>query len=156
MGIEGLERLDVWRKAKDFALATYRGVIPILPHEEKWGLEQQIRRAAASIPANLAEGYGRYYYQENIRFCYIARGSLQETLSHLAISHELGYIPDLTFEQLCLQANELARLINGYLAYLKRSRQGSDEPGNPTTLHEAPETPYSIDDIPDDSPLSTL
>jgi four helix bundle protein len=156
MGAEGLERLDVWRKAKDFVVVIYHEVIPALPQEEKWGLGQQIRRAATSIPANLAEGYGRYYYQENIRFCYIARGSLQETLSHLTIAHELGYISDATFEQLCLQANDLTRLINGYIAYLKRSRQGSDEPGNPSTLHESSDILYGAGDTPNDSPLSTL
>ncbi len=55
----------------------------LLPPEEKWAMTQQIRRCTQSIPANIAEGYGRYYYQDNVRFCYNARGSLAETLSHL-------------------------------------------------------------------------
>ncbi len=139
MSVEGLERLDVWRKARDFALLAYRRVIPALPAEEKWCLAQQIRRAAQSVPANIAEGYGRYYYQENIRFCYIARGSLVETLSHIILANELGYLPKEIFEQAVSESNELVRLINGYIAYLKRSRQGVNEPGSNLSAREEPE-----------------
>jgi len=57
-----------------------------------------------SIPANIAEGYGRYYYQDNVRFCYIARGSLEETLSHLVLAHELNYISTNTYELLVKMA----------------------------------------------------
>ena len=78
MSIKGLERLETWKKSRDFALSVYKEVLPLLPLEEKWGLNQQIRRSAQSVPANIAEGYGRYYYQENVRFCYVARGSLEE------------------------------------------------------------------------------
>ncbi len=93
MSIQGLQRLEAWRRSKDFALRIYRDVLPLLPAEEKWVLKQQLRRSSVSIPANIAEGYGRYYYQDNIRFCYNARGSLEETLSHIVFSHEVGYIP---------------------------------------------------------------
>ena len=83
MSIKSLETLEAWKKAKEFALRLYREVLPLLPPEEKWNLNQQLRRSSNSIPANIAEGYGRFYYQENIRFCYNARGSLEESLSHL-------------------------------------------------------------------------
>ena len=104
MSVQGLERLEVWRKAKEFALAVYREVLPQFPVEEKWALNQQIRRSVQSIPANIAEGYGRYYYQDNVRFCYIARGSLEETLSHLVLAHELNYISTNTYELLVKMA----------------------------------------------------
>ncbi len=129
MSLSGLEKLDIWRKARDFALMVYREIMPSLPQEEKWGLNQQIRRAAQSVPADIAEGYGRYYYQENIGFCYIARGSLEETISHLSLAHELEYIPDILFKDLVKQSDELTRLINGNVAYLKRTKQGGDDPG---------------------------
>ena len=146
MSFQGLERLNVWRRAKDFALFVYREVLPLLPGEEKWGLDQQIRRAVQSIPANIAEGYGRYYYQDNVRFCYIARGSLDETASHLVLAHELGFVPDKLFERLAEKGEELVRLLNGYIAYLKRSRQGENEPGANQTLSEPNET-YSIETL---------
>jgi four helix bundle protein len=133
---EGLVKLDVWRKAKDFALLVYTKAIPKLPPEEKWGLAQQLRRSAQSIPANIAEGYGRFYYQENIRFCYMARGSLEETLSHLSLTFELGFLINSEYEDLKNAGNGLAKLLNGYIAYLKRIRQGANEPGSPEMLHE--------------------
>ena len=144
MSIQGLQRLEVWRKSKDFALLVIQQVLPLLPSEEKWSLNQQLRRAAQSIPANIAEGYGRYYYQENIRFCYMAGGSLEETLSHLVLCHELRYIPDALFQQLSQDGELLERLINGYIAYLKRSKQGADEPGAGYSIREL-EVPYDLD-----------
>jgi four helix bundle protein len=143
MSIKGLERLETWCKAKEFALAVYRQALPALPAEEKWGLNGQIRRAAQSIPANIAEGYGRFYYQETIRFCYIARGSLDETLSHLVLAYELGYLAEPVFQKLAQRGEDLSRLLNGYIAYLKHSRQGADEPGANPNLRETPE-PYQI------------
>ena len=129
MSVKSLETLDVWKKAKDFALRFYREVLPLLPAEEKWNLNQQLRRSSNSIPANIAEGYGRFYYQEIIRFCYIARGSLEETLSHLVMCVELKYIPKTLFDSLEQDGEKLTQMINGYIGYLKRSKQGQNEPG---------------------------
>ena len=100
MSIQGLQRLEVWRRSKDFALRIYREVLPLLPPEEKWALNQQLRRSSVSISANIAEGYGRYYYQDNVRFCYNARGSLEETLSQIVLCHEMGYMPAPLFQKL--------------------------------------------------------
>ena len=93
MSVKSLETLEVWKKAKEFCLRIYREVLPLLPSEEKWNLSQQLRRSSSSIPANIAEGYGRFYYQEIIRFCYIARGSLEETLNHLVICQKQSSTP---------------------------------------------------------------
>jgi four helix bundle protein len=136
MSSTGLQRLQAWVKAKDFAVEVYRTAIPQLPDEEKWGLANQLRRSAQSIPANIAEGYGRYYYQETIRYCYIARGSLDETLSHILLASELGYLPTDLLSALVTRGDEVARLINGYIEYLKRSRQGDNEPGAHLSIHE--------------------
>ena len=136
MSIKSLETLEVWKKAKDFALRVYREVLPLLPLEEKWNLNQQLRRSSNSIPANAAEGYGRFYYQENIRFCYNARGSLEETLSHLVMCYELKYIPQTLLESLEEDGERLTQLINGYVGYLKRSKQGQNEPGVNPAIRE--------------------
>ena len=100
MSVKSLETLEAWMKAKEFSLRVYREVLPLLPSEEKWNLNQQLRRSSSSVPANIAEGYGRFYYQEIIRFCYTARGSLEETLSHLVLCSELKYIPKELFDSL--------------------------------------------------------
>ncbi|MBI3163768.1 MAG: four helix bundle protein [Chloroflexi bacterium] len=127
--IQGLETLEAWKKARAFSLVVYKEVLPQLPADEKWHLNQQIRRSAQSVPANLAEGHGRFYYQDNVRFCYIARGSLTETYTHLLLARDLGYISSGLFDRLKSQIEELIRIINGYIAYLKRSKRGEKEPG---------------------------
>jgi four helix bundle protein len=136
MNKRGLDSLEVWQVAKTLAVFVCSDVLPRLPNEEKWGLATQLRRSVQSIPANIAEGFGRYYYQEGVRFCYIARGSLEETYSQLCIARDLGYIDDELFAQIVDEVNKLRRLLNGYIAFLKRSKRGVDEPGAHLTARE--------------------
>lgn len=141
MTVEGLKKLKVWVKAKDFAIKVYKQILPLLPFEEKWNLNSQLRRSSLSISANIAEGYGRYYYQDNIRFCYIARGSLDETLSHLIFAYESGFISELLYKQFELEGEEIDKMLHGYISYLKKSKQGANEPGVNTTIRED-QSPY--------------
>ena len=138
-----METLEIWRKAKEFSLRVYREVLRLLPSEEKWNLNQQLRRSSSSVPANIAEGYGRFYYQEIIRFCYIARGSLEETLSHLVLCFELKYISKELFDSLEQDGEKLTQLINGYIGYLKRIKQGQNEPGSNRVVGED-SVPYEV------------
>jgi four helix bundle protein len=155
MSVQGLVRLEVWKRAKDFAIKVYRDVLPILPPDEKWGLNQQLRRASTSISANIAEGYGRYYYQDNIRFCYNARGSLEETLSHLVFCHDIGFITATVYASLEQEGEEIGKMLNGYIAYLKKTKQGENEPGATRSAHEE-QASYLIDDITLDDDPTTL
>lgn len=136
MTVEGLKRLKVWGKANNFALKIYKQILSLLPVEEKWNLNQQLRRSSLSISANIAEGYGRFYYQENVRFCYIARGSLEETLSHLTFAVEAKFISAILYEQLEKEGEEIDKMLNGYIAYLKKSKQGTNEPGANAVISE--------------------
>jgi four helix bundle protein len=136
MSKRGLDSLEVWQVAKKLAVFVCNDDLPKLPTEEKWSLTTQMRRSAQSIPSNIAEGFGRYYYQEGVRFCYIARGSLEEMYSHLCIARDLGYIDDEVFEKVVENINKLRRLLNGYIAYLKRSKRGVDEPGAHLSVRE--------------------
>ena len=128
--MEGLNRLQVYQCAQDLARLVYLQVIPGLPSEEKYGLNGQIRRAATSIPANIAEGYGRYYYQDSIRFSYLARGSLMELSSHIDLAASQGYISDDTKALLNANMALLLKLIHGYINYLRESKRGWNEPGS--------------------------
>ena len=128
-GDKGLETLLVWQKSLAFAVEICKTILPKLPVQEKWSLVDQLRRSAQSIPANIAEGYGRFYFQEGVRFCYIARGSLEETFSHLTLAHKLDYLDDETYKRLNDQIMELRRMISGYIAFLKESKRGASEPG---------------------------
>ena len=129
MALEGLNRLQVYQEAMALAKLVYGEIIPRLPSEEKWGLASQIRRSAASVPANIAEGYGRYYYQETIRFCYLARGSLMELASHIELACSQDYLSDKLKDDFQIKMSALLKLIHGYIKYLKKSKQGHNEPG---------------------------
>lgn len=129
-------------------MKIYEQILPLLPPEEKWNLNQQLRRSSLSISANIAEGYGRYYYQDNVRFCYIARGSLEETLSHLAFTADTKYIPVALFEQFEQEGAEIDKMLNGYISFLKKSKQGANEPGAKISEEPAiyyPDKPESTD-----------
>lgn len=127
---KGLETLVVWQKALQFAKYICFVIIKKFPDHEKYALVDQIRRSAQSIPANIAEGYGRYYFQEGIRFAYIARGSLEETHSHLKYAFEMSYLTSDELANLMSDIVEIRRLIDGYIKYLKRTKQGIGEPGS--------------------------
>ena len=148
MSVEGLNRLKVWVRAKDFALKVHKQVLPLLPSEEKWNLNQQLRRSSLSISANIAEGHGRFYYQDNVRFCYIARGSLDETLSHLTFALEMKYITADLYKEFETEGEEIDKMLNGYIAFLKKSKQGANEPGANLSIREE-STPYLTETMQD-------
>jgi four helix bundle protein len=127
---KGLETLQVWQRTMTFALKVQREVLPLFPPEEKWAMTAQLRRAVQSIPGNIAEGYGRYYYQESVRFCYIARGSLEETYTYLSLANKLGYVPENIFHFVNTEIIEIRRMLNGYVIFLKKSKRGENEPGS--------------------------
>ena len=144
MTVMNLDKLEVWARAKDFALAAYKDVVPHLSADEKWNLTQQLKRAVQSIPANIAEGHGRFHFLDNVRFCYFARGSLTEVQSHMALAHELGYLPVETYKQMTAHAESIGKQLNNYIAYLKRFKKGEKEFPAGYTVREESE-PYIID-----------
>jgi four helix bundle protein len=149
---KGLESLQLWQHAVAFAAKVCQQVLPLLPGDEKWAMSAQLRRSVQSIPANIAEGFGRFYYQDCIRFCYIARGSLEETYSHLVLAKELNYLPAHVYQAMDRDVQEMRRLLNGYIAYLKRTKRGHNEPGAireaSGEYHLAASDAFSADDAP--------
>ena len=123
MGKQGLEDLKVWQKARELAVQVCKELLPQLPPEEKFALSQQMRRAVQSVPANIAEAYGRYSFQDAMRFLYIARGSLEETYSQLVIAMDLDYSDTDTISACMEKYKKTARLLNGYIDYLKISQK---------------------------------
>ena len=144
MSPQGFEGLEAWQKARQLVTMIHKHVVPLLPPEEKWDLSKQIRTSSKSVTANIAEGYGRYYYQDSVRFCYIARGSLDETINHLITALDLEYIPRDLYIDLRAQADETRRPLNGYINYLKRCKQGENEPGSHISIHEFQDA-YELD-----------
>lgn len=102
--------LIVWRKAHEFVLAVYR-LTAAFPSEERFGLVPQIRRAAVSVPANIAEGFSKRGDADKVRYLNICQGSLEEAHYYLILAADLGYGDTTIIIELCA---EVGRLLNGY------------------------------------------
>jgi four helix bundle protein len=92
--IRTFEDLECWKAARVFRLYVVKDVVPVLPKEERYRLGDQMIRSARSITANIAEGYGRFHYLDNSKFCSMARGSCYETLDHLITAQDEGLISE--------------------------------------------------------------
>jgi four helix bundle protein len=112
--IKDFKDLDVWQVAREFRNEMYK-VARSLPEAERYALGTQIRRAACSVTANIAEGFGRFGYQENAQFCRQARGSVFELRDHLTTCVDQGYITKKEGERLDAIGQRAAQLLNGYL-----------------------------------------
>ena len=126
-------------------LDIHKHLLPSLPKEEKFVLADQLRRSSKSVPANIAEGSGRFYYMDNVRFCYHVRGSLDETLNHLIAARDLGFCSQELYQSLRDQIEEIRKLLNGYITWLKTKKVGGNEPGAKLVVHELP-AEYLLDD----------
>jgi four helix bundle protein len=148
-----LEKLQVWQMARELVTYVYREIVPKLPSAEKYGLTSQLRRAVVSIPANIAEGHGRYYFKENIRFCNNARGSLDELFSHIVVANDLGFIPSDVISPAKERISNLRQALNGYIRYLRGKIDSWDAQNDDTKLGETNQE-YSLRDS-RDNPMAT-
>lgn len=124
MGTYRFEDLEAWKKGREFRKEISK-LCKTLPKEEKFRLIDQLIRASRSITANIAEGHGRYHYQENIQFCRTSRGSLDECKDHLITAFDEEYIQEFTLNEFLKRLEELLRILNGYILYLKKPKGGS-------------------------------
>jgi four helix bundle protein len=108
-------KLRAWQEAMDFAVAVYRATDEF-PVSERFGLRSQVRRAASSVGANLAEGAGRGSPGAYHAFTRIARGSLHEAVSHLMLARQLGFLEDEVVGALIAHAERLGPMLSGILA----------------------------------------
>jgi four helix bundle protein len=109
---ESYRDLIAWQKAKALALEIYRCTRKF-PRDEIYGLSSQMRRAAVSVPSNIAEGKGRHSHKELVQFLYRARGSLLELETQLSIAHDLEYVDTTNFQRLEGLCGEVGRILNG-------------------------------------------
>ncbi len=121
MGFNSFEDLEVYKAAREFRKKIYQ-LIKELPNEEKYNLAGQMRRAALSLTNNIGEGHGRFFYQENIQFCRISRGSLMELIDDLNVCIDEGYFPLAHMEELKAEGYTVNKMLNGYIAYLKKRK----------------------------------
>ena len=112
--------LEVWKEAFEFTIEVYR-ITGKFPKEEKYALTSQLKRAASSVPANIAEGRGRGGNKEFCRFLYIARGSLEESKSHLLLANGLGYIDESDIIGLEEKTERLGAMLNNLIVRIQKS-----------------------------------
>ena len=113
--------LDVWKKCRDLRKNIWN-LCGTFPPVEKYRLSDQMIRASRSSTANIAEGYGRYHYQENVQFCRQSRGSLFELIDHFTVAEECRYIAKMEQETFIDDIIFAIRLLNGYVRYLKQRK----------------------------------
>ena len=121
-----LDDFELYGIARQFRKRTY-GLIRQLPPEERYALAVQMRRAAVSVSNNIAEGHGRWHYQENIQYCRMSRGSVDELIDDFNTCQDEEYGDQVLVGALKVEAYDLIRRINGYIAYLRRTKQGGED-----------------------------
>ena len=125
---KGFEDLKAWQLARRLMLECHK-LAATLPAIERFDLAPQIRRSSKSVMANISEGYGRFHYLDCLRFYYIARGSLTETINHIITAHDLSYMDDQRYQELYDLGREAERALNGYIAYIWKQQQGQAQYG---------------------------
>ncbi len=118
------EDLEGYKSARVFRRKIYQ-LIKRLPDEEKYNLQSQMRRASLSLTNNIAEGHGRYHYQENIQFLRQSRGSLEELIDDLNVCEDEKYLNTEEVNKLKTEAYEILKRLNGYIAYLRKRKTES-------------------------------
>jgi len=119
----GYEDLEVWDRSVDFAVAVIGTVENISTDRKHYRLLEQIEAASTSVSMNLAEGKGRNSKKEFIQFCYIARGSLYETMTLLEIFRRKNWITDSAYSKLEKEGIEIASMIKGLINSLYKSQK---------------------------------
>ncbi len=112
MPVKSYQELIVWQKGRDFVEMVYQATSKF-PREEIFGLTNLLRRAAVSIPSNIAEGQGRQSTRDFLNFLSIARGSLQEAETQILVSERLKYLDQVKTGQLIDLVGDIGRLLNG-------------------------------------------
>jgi four helix bundle protein len=118
--IEKIEDIIVWQKAKSLTINIYKAS----NHgsfAKDFGLRDQIRRAAVSIPSNIAEGFGRGGNREFLQFLSISKGSLFELKTQLIIANEIGYLEDEIFTKISNEIDEVGKMLTSFMNYLSNS-----------------------------------
>ncbi len=114
------ENLEVWKRAHQFTLLIYK-LCKKFPPDEKYSLCDQLKRSASSVPTNIVEGNERQSKKEFIQFLFTSKGSLAESKYHLLLSRDLGYISLDEYLETTELANEVGKMINGLISYLRSS-----------------------------------
>jgi four helix bundle protein len=117
MGVQHYTELIAWQKGIELVSDVYKAT-KTFPADERFGLTNQVRRAAVAIPSNIAEGQGRNTTKDFLHFLYVARGSLQEVGTQVHIARRLSFLDEASAARLLEAITELARILNGLIRSL--------------------------------------
>ena len=120
---DNFEKLHCWQVCDDLKKYMKEAVLQNLPKTERFELYSQILRASRSATVNIAEGWGRYHYKENVRFLFYARGSVAEILDHSLEAKDCNYINEDVLEEIRIRTSSCIKLINGYINYLRKQHE---------------------------------
>ena len=112
--------LEVWKKTREFKNEIFN-LVKSFPSEEKYRLVDQLIRCSRSINANISEGHGRFTYKDQLHFCIQSRGSLSETYNHLIDAFDCGYITREQLNSLKVKIDEVGKMLNGYITWLRKN-----------------------------------
>ena len=124
--VRDFKDLIVWQLARELHMMIY-GLVERFPAEERYALNTQIRRAAQSVGANIAEGFGRYSHKENIQFCRRARGSAFELRDRIVTAADAGFVTEEEYDQAEALARRVIQTINGYVRATDNRLSGQKE-----------------------------
>jgi four helix bundle protein len=132
MKVKSLEELTVWQEAHKLTLEVYK-LTAKFPASEKYGIVSQLRRCSSSVPANIAEGFGRATTRELLRCLRISRGELEEARYFILLSRDLAYLAPKDCEEMSQRCNSIGRLINALGSSLKQRLMAGR--ASPVTSH---------------------
>ncbi len=116
------EDLECWQACRELRLFVAKKVVAVLPREERYALGDQLLRAGRSTTANIAEGYGRFHYADQIKYCRQSRGSAYKVLDHLITGADEELLPTKLQDEGRLVVEKAVKLINGYIRYLSNRK----------------------------------
>ena len=125
--IRSFEDLECWKLGREVRIAISM-LTKKFPKEETYGLAQHLKKTSRSITNNIAEGYGRFHFQENIQFCRISRGSAYEAEDQLIEAKDEKYITESEFKEIRILINHFLKVLNGYINYLIRANSSKESP----------------------------
>jgi four helix bundle protein len=122
MSSKSFEDLECWKAARELRFFVSQNILPKFPIDEKYALTSQLKRSSRSVSDNIAEGFGRFHYQENIQFCRIARGSLTEALNQVITALDENYIEEDLLQKFKERFERTKAILNGYINYLAKTK----------------------------------
>ncbi len=122
MRINSFENLDVWKLAREIKEKIFV-LVKAFPENEDYRLKDQLIKASISVTANIAEGFGRHHYKENIQYCRQAKGSLYEIIDHLITAYDFGYLNKENLREIKNEVNRNIKVLNSYISIIQRKEK---------------------------------